>query len=169
MTKTNRYWSSRMGWIGLLGMVLVSVAGADEEKLPLAQLPGAVRQAVQDRFPRGKLLAAAKEVEKGKIAYEVTLQLAGQPIEVLVTPDGKITTIERTIAVEDLPRPITAAVAARYPGKQIAKVEEVIRVAADGREILEYYEIVVSLAAGQNAEVHILPGGRWKSADKEKK
>src|SRR5262249_17225502 len=93
---------SWLGTVAVLGVV-VAAAGADEEKISVDKLPKKVVKAVKDKFPDAKLTGAEKE-KKGKgFVYEVQITNKGQKIEVTVTPEGKITSIEKQIAAKDLP------------------------------------------------------------------
>lgn len=154
-----------MTWLAGCMLVLVAVAAsavkADEVKVPLDQVPKAVMHAVKDRFPRGKLVEAAKETKGDKTEYEVTLKHGDQAIDVLLTPEGKITAIEKIIPVEDLPKCVAAAVAAKYPNKQPTKAEEIFKISG-AKEVLEHYEVVVEVD-GKGVEVVVLPNGKLKA------
>src|SRR5262245_62560155 len=91
--------------LALFALAGMSVRADDdkEEKVALDKLPKPVLQAVKDRFPRGELIEASKETEKGKTEYEVSLKLNGSNIDVMVSPEGKLTLIEKSIHAEDLP------------------------------------------------------------------
>ena len=131
-----------------------------EEKVTLDKLPKAVLQAVKDRFPRGELGEASKETENGKTEYEVSLKLNGSSIDVMVSPEGKLTLIEKSIHVEDLPKAVAATVKTKHPTNKITKAEEVIKV-ADDKETLEYYEVIVEVD-GKPVELEILLNGKMK-------
>src|SRR5262245_53551215 len=74
---------------------LVCVAGADEVKVELKDVPNAVLNAVKATFPQAELLEAMKETEEGRTIFEITLKDKGQKADVSVTADGKITEIEK--------------------------------------------------------------------------
>lgn len=145
--------------------VALVVAGgrADEEKLPLDKLPKAVSEAVKKRFPKAELVEAAKETskdgDKEKVEYEVTIKDGGTKIDVMLTPDGKITLIEKEIAAKDLPKAVTEALDAKYPKATLKVVEEVIKV-TDGKEALDFYEVLLVTAEKQTFEVKLTAGGK---------
>ncbi len=134
-----------------------------EEKIGLDAVPAPALQAVKDRFPRGELLGAAKDTDHGAVTYEVQLKRGGVVIDVTVTAEGKIAIIETAIAVEDLPRPVAATLAAKHPNQKIVRAEEVVKV-RDGKEVLEYFEAVVMID-GEEVEVEIHGDGKLVSAD----
>jgi hypothetical protein len=146
--------------------VVVLAIRADEQKVPLDKVPRAVLDAVKKRFPKAKLVEAAKESEKGKTEYEVSIEDGGTTIDVMLTPDGKITLIEKTIKEKDLPEAVSKALVAKYPGAKYQKVEEVIKV-SDGKETLDYYEVQVVTADKKKREVKITKAGKIKSDEKE--
>ncbi len=148
--------------------VLVAVARADEEKVPLDKVPKAVLDAVKAKFPDAKLVSAEKETEDGKTVYEIAIKNKGQSIEVTLTPDGKIVEIEKQIEAKDMPKAVTEALAAKYPKATYKMIEEVIKV-KDGKEKLEYYEVLLVTAEKKKLEVSVTPDGKvTKEEDKSK-
>ena len=145
--------------------VAMAVAGvrADEEKVPLDKLPKAVSDAVTKRFPKGELVEAAKETskdgDKEKVEYEVTVKDGGKKIDVMLTPDGKVTLIEKEIAAKDLPKAVTDAIDTKYPKAIFKTVEEVIKV-TDGKEALDFYEVLLLTAEKKTFEVKLTPAGK---------
>ncbi len=73
-------------------------AAADfQENVPINQLPSPVTAAIKNRFPKSELLWAEKDLENGRVKYEVKVRSNGQNYDVDVTPSGKILKIERDI------------------------------------------------------------------------
>jgi RNA polymerase sigma factor (sigma-70 family) len=137
-----------------------------EEKVPLDKLPKAVTDAVKARFPEAKLVSAEKEKEDGKTVYEVNIKNKDQQIEVTVTPEGKLVTIEKVITARDLPNPVADVVARKYPKATYKMIEEVIKV--DGKdEKLEYYEVLLVTAEKKVLEVSVTPEGTIKKEEKK--
>jgi hypothetical protein len=143
----------------VFGLVTVR---ADEEKVPLDKVPKAVLEAVKKRFPKAEIVEAAKETADGKTEYEVTVKEAGKKIDVMLTPEGAITLIEKEIDVKDLPAPVKDALDKKYPKATYKIVEEVIKV-TDGKEKLEYYEASLETADKKNLEVKVKPDGTFES------
>ena len=121
---------------------------ADEEKVPLKDLPKAVADAVKKKFPKAKVVSASKEIEDEKTLYEVTLKDGEQNVQVTATPEGKIVEIEKEIAAKDLPKEVTEALDEKYPKATIKKVEEVI---ATGKDLA--YEVLLVTKDKKTVEV----------------
>ena len=74
------------------------IAGAAisfQKDVPINHLPSAVTSAIKNRFPRSQMLRAEKDLDNGRIKYEVKIRSNGQNFDVDVTPSGKILKIDR--------------------------------------------------------------------------
>ncbi len=136
-------------------VVVTAAARADEEKVPLDKLPGAVVEAIKAKFPKAELVSADKETEKDKITYEVTIKNGAQELEVTVTPEGKILTVAREIPVGDLPKAVLAAIKARYPRATLKSAEEI----SEDDKVVEY-EVVIAVGK-KKLEVTFDPKGKF--------
>ncbi len=150
---------------GFVGLGLVALA--DEEKVPLDKLPPAVVAAVKKRFPKAEMKEASKETENGKTVFEVTVQDGKHKTDVSLTEGGEITTIEKGIESKDLPKPVADALEGKYPKATHKTVEEVIKV-KDGKEALEYYEVLLVTADKKTFEVEVTPDGKIKNVEEKK-
>jgi uncharacterized membrane protein YkoI len=73
-----------------------AVTAADfQEDVPVKQLPSAVTAAIKNRFPKAELLMAERDVDNGRVVYEVIVRSNGQIFDVDVTPNGRILKIDR--------------------------------------------------------------------------
>jgi hypothetical protein len=70
-------------------------AVAFQENVPINRLPSPVTAAIKNRFPKSELLLAEKDLENGKVIYEVKVRSDGQIFDLDVTPSGKIIKIDR--------------------------------------------------------------------------
>ena len=148
-------------WLGAaMGMLLLPVAAvcADEE-IPLDKVPPPVMEAVKARFKDAVLTGAAKEMDQEKVVYEVTLQLKGQNIDVILAPEGEILVIEKAIARKDLPTAVAKALDDKYPKATYKILEEVIKVEKK-EEKLEYYEARLVTPESKDLEVKLTTDGR---------
>ena len=69
---------------------------AGEKEIPVADLPAAVKDAIEKKYPKCKILEAEMEKEGDDVEYEVEIMTAdGKKLELEVSKDGK------TIEVED--------------------------------------------------------------------
>jgi hypothetical protein len=153
----------------LLAMVAV-VAGfvavqAADEKVPLDKLPKAIADAVKKRFPKAELVSAEKETEGTKVTFEVTIKDGETKIDVDIAEDGTLLGFETKIEIKNLPKVISDAVATKYPQGKMKSAESATKV-KDGKEALEYYEVVVT-NDGKDVEVEVLPDGKLKPAEKK--
>jgi len=118
-----------------------AAAGAGEVQQRVVPKP--VLDAAKGRFKTAKYVGAAKEKnEAGDWMYEVSLSEKGMGIDLMVTPEGAITLIEKQIARKQLPAALGDTLAARYPKAKYQIFEQVYTV-VDGKETLVYYETVL--------------------------
>ena len=138
-------------------VLLVPVVRADEkeEKVPLDKLPKAVVEAVKAKFAGATLVSAEKEKEDGKTVYEVNIKHKGHTIEVSVTPEGKIVSVEKTIAAKDLPEAVAAALKKKYPKATVKKVEELSK-----DDKVTGYEVLLVAPGKKPVEVVFDPSGK---------
>jgi hypothetical protein len=123
-----RYLRNAMSFLAIIGALQAAVpAQADEENIPLDKLPRAVVDAVKDKFPDAKLVAAEKETRDGKVFYEVMLKNKDLSIEMLLTPEGKIVVIEQPIPARELPKAVRKAIDDSFPKATVKSVEETTR------------------------------------------
>ena len=135
----------------------------DEEKVPLDKVPKAVMDSVKAKFPEAELKGASKETEKGKTSYEISLKFKNANHDVLVTPEGKITAIEKLIAATDLPAPVQETLKSKYAQATIKSAEQI----SDGDDKITAFEVQLVLADKKGLEVKFDPTG--KVLEEEKK
>jgi hypothetical protein len=146
--------------------VFAAPVRADEEKVPLDKVPKAVLDAAKKRFPKAEVVGASKETENDKTVYEIELKENGKTIDVTITPEGVITTIEQQIDAKDLPKAVSEALEKKY-AKATYKTIEAVYSVKDGKESLDFYEVLLVTAEKKEIEVKILADGKIK--DEEKK
>ena len=138
------------------GLLLAAVVRADEEKLPLDKVPKAVMSAVKAKFPKAELKGATKESEDGKTVYEVSLKFKNANYDVILTPEGKITLIEKVITAKDFPRAVARTLAAKFPKATIKLAEEL----SDGSGKVTAYELHLVTTDQKEVEVKLDPQGK---------
>jgi uncharacterized membrane protein YkoI len=126
-------------------------------------VPKAALDAVKAKFKDAELVSAQKEKEDDKLVYEINLKHKGQTIEVTVTPDGKIVSIEKTIAAKDLPKAVAEAIESKYPKATIKLAEEVIEGGKTN------YEVLLATADKKMVEVVLNPEGKIVKEEKKGK
>lgn len=145
--------------VALAVVVLVAPAiraeDEKEEKIPLNKLPKAVVEAVKAKFAGATLVSAEKEKEDGKTVYEVNIKHKGHTIEVTVTPEGKIVSVEKTIKANELPEAVATALKKKYPRATIKVIEELSK----GDKVTGY-EVLLVTAGKKTVEVVFDPSGK---------
>lgn len=146
-----------MAGLSLLTLAVLAVRAEDdkEEKIPLGKLPKAVVDAVKAKYEGATLVSAEKEKADGKLVYEVNLKHKGHVIEVTVTPEGKIVSVEKVITVKDLPEAVADALKQKYPKATVKKVEEISK-----DDKITAYEVLLVTDGKKTLEVKFDPKGK---------
>jgi uncharacterized membrane protein YkoI len=147
----------------LVVLATAAVVHADEEKVALDKLPKAVKDAIKAKFPDAELVGAEKETENGKTQYEVSIKNKKDKLDVILSADGKIVAIEKEIEAKELPKPVTAALDAKYPKATIKKVEEITK---DDKVT---FEVLIETADKKKLEVVFDPKGKIVEEEKKDK
>src|SRR5262245_6046459 len=92
---------------------------AEEQEISCDAVPRAVRAAFEQAFPKATIKECAKELEKGKTAYEISSTEGETRRDVLFYADGRLIVIEEAIAIESTPEAVQRAVRKMYPGAEI--------------------------------------------------
>ena len=146
--------------VAVAGLLAGTTVRADEEDIPLDKIPTKVRDAVKAKFPAAVFVSASKEIEDGKVLYEVKITNNKQTIEVTAGEDGKIVEIETQISPGDLPKVVTDAVARKYGPVNYLKAEDIQK----GDQ--KYFEVLIA-HAGRKTEVQLDKDGKiLKEEDK---
>ena len=77
--------------LALLG--LTGTAAADDD-IPVDQLPPAVVQAIQQRFPGARIEEAERKDKDGQAVFEVEIEVDDDDKDVIVTPEGQILEVD---------------------------------------------------------------------------
>jgi hypothetical protein len=155
------------GWIlgACVWAVLAGALIADEEKVELDKLPKAVSEAVKKKFPKAKIVSASKEKEDKKTVYEVQIKDGDSKADVTVTPEGEIVTVEKEIALKDLPREVKTALDDKYPKATVKKVEEI----HSGKDLKDLaYEVLLVTKEKKTVEVKFDPKGKVLEVEEKK-
>ena len=142
--------------LGLLA--LAGLAAADEDIIPLKDVPRAVLDAVKAKFPGVELTGASKETEDGRTTFEIVLKEKGRNVDVALTAAGKILEIETEVSPKDLPRAVASAIATKYPKVTIKKAEEIVEFEEGEEE--KSFEVLLDTGAKKTLEVKLSPAGK---------
>jgi uncharacterized membrane protein YkoI len=74
-------------------MGLAGPAAADDD-IPIDQLPPAVVQAIQQRFPGAKLEDAERKTRDGKEVFEVEIEVGNDDKDIIITAEGEILKVD---------------------------------------------------------------------------
>ena len=141
--------------------VLIAAARADEIRITVDKLPKPVVDAVKAKFPDAKLTGTEKETKGDKVYFEVEFTTKGKSAEMLLTPEGKIVSIEKEIEAKDLPKAVSAAVDARFPKATVRKVEE------ETKDKAVSYQVVLETAKKRPAAIALDSSGKVFATQEE--
>jgi hypothetical protein len=140
------------GMKALLFVLLPLTALAGDRELTKKDVPEKVIAAVLAHSPSAVLKRF--ELEDGN--YEIAIADAKGKADVVVTPEGKVLTEERTIAASELPAPVTKGLAAGKYSK--ARVKSVERITDLAKPEAPTFELNVALAGEQHELVYDAAG-----------
>lgn len=115
-------------------------------------LPPAVAQALTAKFPQAEITKQTKEMENGKVIYDIEFTQNGRKAEADIAEDGAIQNFEREFDAAKLPQTVTAAVEQRYPKAKLKEVMECIEI-KDGKETPAGFETVLQTADKKDVEL----------------
>jgi uncharacterized membrane protein YkoI len=82
-----------------------------EERVSLAQLSAPARATVERETAGGRIESIVKEIEEGKVIYDVEATVGGKHVEFAIADaDGAVLGTEIQIEFNELPEPVRAAV-----------------------------------------------------------
>ncbi len=128
-----------------------------ETSVALEGVPAAVRRAAEAAVPGMTVVKASKETDEGRLYFEVSGTVGGEPVDVMTTPEGEVVTVERGIHVDAVPEAVRAAALKRVPGLVPSKAEKILEKGAVSYELRgkaggKVYEVKVS-ESGEVLEV----------------
>jgi hypothetical protein len=101
-----------------------------EQGIPAKDLPKAVVEAVEKKYPKGTILDAEEVTRDDKTTYavfletDVKIEKDKQSVLLRLTAEGKVTETQVRIAVKDLPRAVADAVEKKYPKATVTRANE---------------------------------------------
>lgn len=100
--------------VGISGCA--GISGRDREKkaaapeVSLSNLPEPVRATVERLFAGGEIKKLDKEVEEGKVIYDLEGKVQGKDVEFDIASDGSVLSAEESVSYSSLPGAVQAAV-----------------------------------------------------------
>lgn len=120
----------------LLGALLLGVAPA--AVVEWGDAPEAVREAVAKEHPDAEVREVRKARNRTEPGYRVKLAEGEARVRLDVRADGAIRETRTEIAPEDLPGPVAAALADRFPGRRVVASAEKVVVPRGRRQATTY-------------------------------
>ncbi|QNI30460.1 PepSY-like domain-containing protein [Alloacidobacterium dinghuense] len=114
----------------VLGSALImgfcaAAAIAGETQITYNDLPAAVQKTAQRESQGATVWRYSKEVENGKVEYEVEMTAGGKSRDISINPSGKVVEIEQQVSLNTVPVAAMTAIRKEAAGASIRKVEEV--------------------------------------------
>ena len=129
-------------------------ASTKEQRVSLTQMSAPARATVEKETAGGKIDQIDKEVEKGKVVYDVEATVGGKHVEFLIADaDGAVLGTETEIEFNQLPEPVRAA-AEKYFGTSAGLK------AMKGVEYGETHYEIEGPKGGKTVEVTFDPAGK---------
>ena len=152
-TQISRPWMALTLAAGVAGLV-AGCASTKEQRVSLAQMSAPARTTVEKETAGGKIDQIDKEVEKGKVVYDVEATVGGKHVEFLIADaDGAVLGTETEIEFNQLPEPVRAA-AEKYFGTSAGLK------AMKGVEYGETHYEIEGPKGGKTVEVTFDPAGK---------
>ncbi len=112
-------------WLVAFSCVSLVAQSAPAAKPAPKDYPAAVAAAFQKAYPTATVTHASKEVEDGKITYELETTDRGVRRDLVYLADGTLLVEEEVINVDAVPAPVLAAIKARYKTATVSVSEKV--------------------------------------------
>jgi uncharacterized membrane protein YkoI len=125
-----------------------------EEHIKRSDLPTAVQKTADEQSKGATVRGYAKEMEEGKLEYEVEMIVNGHTKDVSIDPAGNILEVEEQVILDKLPAEVHAGLQKKAGNGKITKVETIVK-----HGTLVAYEAQV-LTSGKKSEVQVGPDGK---------
>src|SRR5579863_9865508 len=126
---------------------------AADKSISRADLPSPVQKAADEQAKGATVRGYSKEIENGKVEYEVQIVVNGHSKDITIAPDGSLIEIEEQVSIDALSPKVRSSLIAKAAKGQITKVESLTK---HGKIVA--YEAQV-LTAGKRSEVQVGPNG----------
>lgn len=138
----------------ILPLFFVTGVLAGETRIRKSDLPPAVQKTADEQSKGATVKGYNREVENGKVEYEVELAVNGHTKDVSMDPQGNVLEVEEQVNLGSLPASVREGLANAAGKGTIRKVESLTK---QGK--LVAYEAQV-LTAGKHSEIQVGPEGK---------
>ncbi|MCL6464580.1 MAG: hypothetical protein K6T49_08640 [Acidobacterium ailaaui] len=110
--------------VSILGMASAAIA---EKPIRKSEMPPTVQKTADEQSAGATVRGYAKDVENGRVEYEVELLVNGHTKDVTMDPQGRVTEIEEQMEMASLPVGVREALQKRATPGKIVKVESLTK------------------------------------------
>ena len=135
-------------------VILTLNVHAEEKRLKKSDLPLPVQKTADGQSKGATVKGYSKEVEHGKLQYEVELIIDGRGRDMTIAPDGRVLEVEEALDFGDLPVAVREGLQSKAAGAKIVKVESIVK---NGK--LVAYEAQV-YSRNKRSEIQVGPNGK---------
>jgi hypothetical protein len=137
-----------------VAMIFVASASAQEKRIKKSDLPAAVQKTADEQAKGATVRGYNKEVEGGKVEYEVALTVNGHSKDVAIDEQGTVLEIEEQVELNMLPAEVRDGLQKAAGKATIGKVEALTK-----KGILVAYEAQVR-SGTKRSEIQVGPDGK---------
>lgn len=119
---------------GIAALSIAFAAGASAVKIKKAELPEAVREAVDREAPGAHVVACWRNIGDRQVVYEVDLKAGGRKKGLVVAVDGEVLVVQQEVTWAQLPEDVQMSFQRAAAGNDIEEVDEILR----GGEVAGY-------------------------------
>ncbi len=138
----------------VVAMIFAASAFGQEKRIKKSDLPAAVQKTADEQAKGATVRGYNKEMEGGKVAYEVELTVNGHSKDVTMDEQGAVLEIEEQVDLNALPAAVREGLQKAAGKAAIGKVESLTKKGA-----LVAYEAHVSSGKKQS-EIQVRPNGK---------
>jgi len=117
-------WGASTAIIVLLAAREATAQGGSTE-IPLPQVPKAVMATVMKWFPDAQPQSASRGVDGIRTFFDVSIKSKQHNVWITCDPQGGLMVVDREIVLQELPRPVSDAIARKYPRAMIRSLNEI--------------------------------------------
>src|SRR5579864_5451401 len=143
--------SAGMFFVLSLTFLFAISLSAQEKRIKKSDLPAAVQKTADEQSKGATVKGYNKEIENGKVEYEVELITNGHSKDVSMDPEGNVLEVEEEVALNSLPSAVSEGLRQKAGKGTIHKVESLTK-----HGTLVAYEAQV-LTAGKRSEIQVGP------------
>ncbi|HEY6350496.1 MAG TPA: hypothetical protein VI636_13905 [Candidatus Angelobacter sp.] len=137
-----------------LSLLFAAGLSAQEKHVQKSDLPAAVQKTADEQSKGATVKGYNKEIENGKVEYEVELMVNGHSKDVSMDPQGTVLEVEEEVALNSLPPAVSEGLRQKAGKGTIRKVESLTK-----HGTLVAYEAQV-LTGGKRSEIQVGPDGK---------